>query len=352
MRLLSRHVSATVLMSILTVLLVVVSLDAMAAIIDGIGDLKGDYGFWAMLLHVFITLPGSIYQNLPFSALIGCLIGLGMLASNSELVVMRAAGISLLRVFSFVLKPVVALIIVGALIGEYAVPYTDQLAEARRSLLQGRQAQTASASGLWNKEGNEFVHVNVMLPGGDLYGLTRYRFEDGHIKEASFAARAEFRDDHWLERDVRITRFAPGSTVASLEAERRWGSRLSPDLLRLALLEAESLPIRDLRDYGNYLEDQGQDASRHWLAFWSKVFQPLTTASLVLIAVSFIFGPLRESTMGFRIFAGVVTGIVFSTSQQLLGPASLVYGFSPLWAVLVPIGLCVVVGLGLLRRVG
>src|SRR5690606_19194023 len=109
MRLLSRHVSATVLMSILTVLLVVVSLDAMAAIIDGIGDLKGDYGFWAMLLHVFITLPGSIYQNLPFSALIGCLIGLGMLASNSELVVMRAAGISLLRVFSFVLKPVVAL---------------------------------------------------------------------------------------------------------------------------------------------------------------------------------------------------------------------------------------------------
>lgn len=352
MSLLSRHVSLSVLMSILTVLLVVVSLDAMAAIIDGIGDLKGDYSFLAMLVHVFITLPGRIYQNLPFSALIGCLIGLGMLASNSELVVMRAAGVSLLRIFSFVLKPVIALIVLGALIGEYAVPYTEQLAEARRSLLQGRQAQTASASGLWNKEGNEFVHVNVMLPNGDLYGLTRYRFEAGRIREASFAAQAAFRGDHWLERDVRITRFEPSRTAASREAERRWESQLSPDLLRLALLEADSLPIRDLHDYGNYLEQQGQDASRHRLAFWGKALQPLTTGSLVLIAVSFIFGPLRESTMGFRIFAGVLTGIVFSTSQQLLGPASLVYGFSPLWAVLAPIGLCVLVGLGLLRRAG
>ncbi|MCK9563551.1 MAG: hypothetical protein M0R02_12630, partial [Bacteroidales bacterium] len=80
--------------------------------------------------------------------------------------------------------------------------------------------------------------------------------------------------------------------------------------------------------------------------------QPLTIASLVLIAVSFVFGPLRESTMGFRIFAGVIAGIVFSTSQQLLGPASLLYGFSPLWAVLIPVALSVLVGVVLLRRAG
>lgn len=349
---LRRHVGSTVLFSILIVLLVMVSIDGMASIIDGVGDLRGDYDFLALLVHVVLTMPGSIYQNIPFSGLIGCLIGLGLLASNSELVVMRAAGVSPVRIVSFVLRPLLVLIVAGVAIGEFVVPYAEQLAEARRALLMGRQSQMASSSGLWNREGDEFVHVGVMVPGGDVYGVTRYRFRDGDIAEVSFAAEATFQGDHWLERDVRSTHFEDGSTRAAEEDSRRWESALSPELMRLAFLEPESLPITDLLGYARYLETQNQDPSRHWLSFWHKALQPLTIASLVLIAVSFVFGPLRESTMGFRIFAGVVTGILFSTSQQLLGPASLVYGFSPLWAVLIPIALSIVVGVLLLRRAG
>ena len=54
--------------------------------------------------------------------------------------------------------------------------------------------------------------------------------------------------------------------------------------------------------------------------------------------------------MGFRIFAGVIVGIVFQTSQDLLGPASLVFGFSPLYAALAPIVICFIAGLLLLSR--
>ncbi|MEE4108795.1 MAG: LPS export ABC transporter permease LptG, partial [Halieaceae bacterium] len=59
---------------------------------------------------------------------------------------------------------------------------------------------------------------------------------------------------------------------------------------------------------------------------------------------------LRDGTLGFRIFAGVMTGVLFRLSQDLLGPASLVYGFSPLYAALTPVLLCVLVGTALLRR--
>ena len=349
---LRRHVATTVLFSVLVVLLVMVSIDGMASIIDGVGDLRGDYDFPALLVYVALTLPGSIYQNIPFSGLIGCLIGLGLLASNSELVVMRAAGLSPVRIVGFVLSPLLVLIAAGVLIGEYVQPYSEQLAETRRALLMGRQSQMASASGLWNREGDEFVHIGVMAPGGELYGVTRYRFRGGAIDEVSFAAEAAFQGDHWLERDVSITRFGDSRTSTTAEGNRRWESVLSPELMRLVFLEPDSLPITDLLGYARYLESQGQDASRHWLAFWNKALQPLTIASLVLIAVSFVFGPLRESTMGFRIFAGVIAGIVFSTSQQLLGPASLLYGFSPLWAVLIPVALSVLVGVVLLRRAG
>lgn len=351
MKRLSRYVSGTVFKAILLVLFIIVSVDVMAAIIDGVDDLRGDYTFVELLTYVFTTLPGRIYENIPFSALIGCLIGLGVLAGNSELVVMRTAGTSLLRIVGFVLKPVLLMIVVGVIIGEYLVPYTDQLAEGRKMLLRGDQDRYAGASGLWSREANDFIHVGVVLPNGRLYGVTRYRFdENGGIDQVSYAAEARFEGDHWLEEDAMTTFFRDGGTEVESYDRRRWHSNLSPDLLQLVAMPPDSLRMTSLYSYAVYLEQQEQDSGEHWLAFWHKALQPLTTISLVLIAVSFIFGPLRESTMGFRIFSGVLVGIVFNTSQQLLGPASLVYGFAPFWAVLLPILACVGVGLLLLRR--
>jgi len=351
---LSLYVSRTVFFAIFAVLAVVVAFDVMAAIIDGATDLKGDYRFPDVLAYVFTTLPRRIYENIPFAALIGCLLGLGLLASSSELVVMRAAGVSLLRIVTFVLQPVLLFILVGVLLGEYAVPYTEQLAEGRRAMLQGSQKRLA-AGGIWSREGDEFIHVNVVFPGGDLAGVSRYRFSEDKermLEEASFAESANFLGDRWEERDVAVTVFSEEGTEVEHMATRIWHSNLSPGLMRLGLMEADSLSISELYQYANYLEHQEQRPDRHWLAFWNKVLQPLTTLSLVLIAVSFIFGPLRESTTGLRIFSGVITGIVFSTCQDLLGPASLVYGFSAFWAVVVPILFSTAFGLFLLRRAG
>ncbi len=351
MKRLSRYVSATVFKAILMVLVVVVAVDVMAAIIDGAEDIRGDYTFIELLKYVFTTLPGRIYENLPLSVLIGCLVGLGVLAGNSELVIMRTAGVSLLRIVGFVLKPALVVIAAGVIIGEYLVPYTDQLAEGRRMLLQGDQERLAGVSGLWNREGNDYIHVGVVLPNGRLYGVTRYRFsDDGEIRQVSHAAEARFQGGHWLELDGKTTYFREGATTVEAFDRRQWQSNLSPDLLRLVSMAPESLPMTNLYSYAVYLERQAQESGKHWLAFWHKALQPLTTIGLVLIAVSFIFGPLRESTMGFRIFTGVLVGIVFNTSQEFLGPASLVYGFAPFWAVLAPALVCVLIGLVLLRR--
>ncbi|MGB2130167.1 MAG: LptF/LptG family permease, partial [Marinobacterium sp.] len=104
--------------------------------------------------------------------------------------------------------------------------------------------------------------------------------------------------------------------------------------------------------YSRYLEEQGVNADSYLLAFWSKLLQPLAILALVLIGVSFIFGPLRSVTVGQRVIAGVVFGLVFKFAQDLLGPASTVFGFPPLIAVVIPILLCTGAGLWLLRRAG
>lgn len=76
----------------------------------------------------------------------------------------------------------------------------------------------------------------------------------------------------------------------------------------------------------------------------------MVTAALVLMAISFIFGPLRSVTLGQRVFTGVLVGFVFRIAQDLLGPSSQVFGFPPLLAVVIPAGICALAGVWLLRR--
>lgn len=186
-----------------------------------------------------------------------------------------------------------------------------------------------------------------------LLGVTRYRFDkERHLLSASFAVKANFNQDYWLLSDVATTVFHDRSTEVIKAPEERWDVSLNPQLLNTVVLAPDALSISGLWSYIHYLKDQGLSNGRYWLAFWVKVLQPLVTAALVLMAISFIFGPLRSVTLGQRVFTGVLVGFAFKIAQDLLGPASLVFGFSPLFAVLLPAGICALAGFWLLRRAG
>lgn len=351
MRHLNRYIASTVIGAVAVVLMVVVALDAISALVDELGDISASYNFTEILIYVGLTLPGRIYEQIPMASLIGCLVGLGMLAGTSELTIMRAAGVSVWRITWSVMKPAMVFIGLGILLGEAIIPLTDQIADSRRALVQGDDKALQSRHGLWNREGSEFMHFNAVLPNGKLFGVTRYQFNDqNQLLASSFAQTVIYQGDHWLEEGVKETRLTPEGSMLHQYSTRKWQTDLNPELLNVLVLEPDELSIRDLYTYSDYLASQNIDSKEYRLAFWKKLLQPLATASLVLIAVSFIFGPLREVTMGYRIFSGVIVGIVFRTSQDLLGPSSLVFGFSPLLAVSIPLMICFAVGILLLRR--
>lgn len=355
MRRLSRHVGSNIFFAIAMALLVLVGLDVLAAIIDEAGDTRHNYHFGDALIYVGTKLPSTIYEYIPFASLIGCLFGLGMLATNSEVIVMRASGVSLLRIVFFVIRPVLLFVLLAAAIGEYFSPYLDQLAEGRREYLRKGESALDSSSGLWNHEGTEFMHFNAVFPGGVLFGVSRFQFNDDRsLQEASFSSRATYNasENVWVEENVSITRFEDNSTQTDKQITRRWDSELTPEVLALNILPPDSLSIASLYQYIKFLDQQSVENAQYKLAFWSKVLQPLVIVGLVLIGISFVFGPLRDSTMGFRIFIGVVVGVSFRIIQDMLGPFSIVFGFSPLLAVLLPVVFCVSVGLYLLRRSG
>jgi lipopolysaccharide export system permease protein len=352
MSIVDRYVGRTVLAAIALMLLAIVGLDMIFRLIDELTNLGGDYQYLQALTYALMTTPSRINEMLPMSALVGCLAGLGSMATSSELVVMRAAGISTGRLIWSAMKPAILLLAVAMLVSEFIAPKLDQMAESGREMKKNHAQSLISGAGLWNREGNEFMHFNVVQPNGVLYGVSIFRYdEERRLQSAIFAKRATYVGNEWLLEKVKGTTFSENRTDKVEHKTIKWRSQLSPDLLDLVSLEAKDLSLRGLWRYSNYLGRQGLANSEYRLAFWQKALLPLSTLSLVLVAISFIFGPLRSVTMGFRIFCGVLVGIVFRTTQNMLGPASVVYGFAPFFSSLIPITICVLVGILLLRRV-
>ena len=350
---LDRYIGTSVFFAILAVLGIIVGLALLFAYIDELGDISATYGLLDAGVWVLLTIPRRIYEMLPMAALIGCLIGLGNLASSSELTIMRAAGVSIRRIVWAVMKPMLVIMLAGVLIGEYLAPWSENLAQANRAMAQGGGEAQSSKRGLWHRQGDEFIHINAVQPNGVLLGVTRYQFDaQRNLLSASFARRALFQSDHWQLEDVVTTQLQEQSTAVDNSPSQRWDVQLNPQLLGTVVLEPEALSVTGLWRYIHYLADQGLANGRYWLAFWTKILQPLVTAALVLMAISFIFGPLRSVTLGQRVFTGVLVGFVFKIGQDLLGPSSLVFGFPPLLAVLIPAAICALAGLVLLRRAG
>lgn len=351
MRRLDRYVGGTVLSSILLVLAIIVGLDAMTAFIDESQKTTENYTFFDVTSYVLLTIPGRIYEYVPFAALIGCLIGLGQLASSSEIVVMRSAGVSVARLVWIVMQPTLLVALSGFLIGEYVAPQAEQVAQSQKAIALSRGEGILGSRGLWNREGNTYMSFNTVEANGVVHGINLLQFNDSREMQSSLRAeRAVYQGGHWLMEKVIETHFTSWETTQSQHITRRWETGITPELLTMVVVAPEQLPAKDLYRYSRYLFQQGLDSDDYRLALWKKLLQPLAIAGLVLVAISFIFGPLRDGTMGFRIFVGVIIGIIFRTLQDLLGPASLVFGFSPVYAALFPILICVVAGVLMLRK--
>ncbi len=350
MRKLDRYISRNVLGATVIVLLILVFLEALFSFLGQLDDVRGNYQSLDALIFTLLMIPKKLYELIPVSALVGCLVGLGSMASNSELVVMRAAGVSLWRILGAVMKPTLVMIFTGLILGEYLAPMAEQVGETRKAIARSADG-TYTGEGFWHREGHEYMYFNAVEPNGVLYGVSRYVFDDDmKLQESSFAKRGIYQGDHWLLENVTTISRKDEQFITEESLVEPWDTSLTTTLLKVVVVKPEALPISGLLTYTQYLAAQGLDAGEYDLALWTKLLQPLSILSLVIVGISFVFGPLRSVSMGLRIFSGVITGIVFMIVQNLMGPSSLVFGFPPVLSVMIPIIICLLAGALMLRR--
>ena len=352
MKQLSSYIWRAVMMPALVMIAALVGLDCLFSFVHELDFLRGNYQAWQALQYVLTSIPHRISEFLPMAVLLGTLIGLGLLANSGELTVIRAAGVSTLRIGWMVFRPAILLLVLGVLNGEFVAPYAEQIAQSNRSLAESSGEVIRSKYGFWHREGEEFIHINAVQPNGVLYGLTRYRYRNGLVlAEASYVQRAIYQGDSWFLENVRGSRLGDGGMEIYHRDSGVWKTDVTPQLLSFLILDPAQLSYSNLYRYANYLQSQGLEAAEYRLSFWQKTLMPVATLAMVLIAISFVFGPLRQVTMGLRLTAGIFASLLFHYGQQFFGHLSLVFHTPPLLAALLPVLICAVIGVILIIRV-
>ena len=352
MNVLERYIGKTILGSIMLTLFMLVGLGAIIKFVEEFRAVgTGKYDGLMAAYYTFLTIPRDIETFFPIAALLGSLMGLGGLASRSELVVMQSSGFSRFRIGLAVMKTAIPLVIFTMVIGEWGVPQTEQYARNMRSIAQSGGTMLATQGGFWAKDGNNFIYIRQIKNEKQLNNVLIYEFDKRELKSILSAASAVYQDDKgWLLQKVQKSTIG-NTIVQGKEQDQHWQTSITPSKLGIVSLKPESLSISGLADYVGFLKETGQDPKRFEITFWNKVYQPISMAVMMLLAISFIFGPLRSSTMGAKIVIGIIAGFAFYVSNIVFGNLSLVLSWLPVpVGALIPSILCIIIVWWLLSK--
>lgn len=353
MRLVERYIARCVATYTGTVMVVLLSIYTVLALLDELAEAgRGSYTAGRAVVYVVLTLPGGFYELLPAAALLGSVLGLGALAGASELTAMRAGGLPMSRLVGAAIRVAVVLMAMAALTGEYIAPPMEQYAKMMKSAALSGGTASRSGHGFWLRNGNTFVHVGEVYRPARLADISVYELDRSRrLTSAVRAERAAFVAGAWRLHDVHWTHLEErGARVGSAQSAD-WKTFVRPDLVALLAVDPGDLSVAELWRYVDFLRGNRQDASRYELALWTKVVVPVSTGVLVFVAVPFVFGPLRSVSVGQRVLAGTVAGLLFHLANQLLSHMALVYGLSPVVSATLPTALFFVGAILLLRRV-
>lgn len=327
MDILNKYIGKTVVVSILTVLLILLGVESFLELASELKDVgKGNFDLWQAASNVPLMVPTDIYELFPMSALIGCLMGLGKLANQSELIVMSAAGVSRWQIIHALLRVALILLLFVTLLGEGVAPFAQHYAKDSKTIAVSSGQTFKTASGVWFRDGNNFIFVRDIYVDHRLNDVTRYQFNDNkQLVLASHAYKGIYERGNWFFYDVHQSVINNDHVVSKTIPKQLWDIHLDKRLLGLSNISPSQMTLWKLYSYIHYRHKNDLGTGLYEFEFWKRLTQPLSSLVMIFLAVPFIFGPLRTVSMGLRVVVGVVVGFGFYILNQFFGPISQVY---------------------------
>lgn len=315
--------------------------------LDDIG--KGSFGIFECIKCVLFEMPYQVYLFFPMASLLGCLTGLGVLANNHELIVIRSAGYSIGKVSAAVLKGAMLVIVLTTFIGETVAP---KLVEYAQDLKENAMFESNSLrKNSWIKVENDYIKIGKIISNTKLLDVYQFKIDNQHnLCFARHINNLEFKDGQWIASDVNESNFKDAKIITRQKHQEVWDKNLKPEVFTHAVLEPEEMTLPQLHQFLHSHEKISKTFLNYSVCYWQRLILPFTTAVMMILAIPFIFGPLRSSTMGSNLLTGAAIGFGFYILNRIFGTVIQVFQLPGMVAAISPTLFFAALGLIILRR--
>ncbi len=327
---------------LLAILLVLASFLGLFAFFDLINELdnigRGNYGLEHAVLYTLLTLPGRVYETLPIAVLIGGLYALTTLARHSEITVLRASGLSTLRLLWLLARIGFPCALLTFLTGEFIAPPAERAAQELKLAARSQLLTSEFRSGFWIKDEHNFVNVGNVTPDGALRQIRIFEFDDKRVLlSVSEAERGVYvQPEGWTLSKVSRTEFSPGGPRVHRYDKLVWESGLSPDVMSVMLVVPERMSAWKLWLYIQHLIENRQETGRYEIALWKKFTYPLACLVMVALALPFAYMHNRSAPVSIKVFTGVMIGVLFHMLNGLFSNLGTINSWPPSAAAITP----------------
>jgi len=316
---------------------------------------QGDYTTTKAAIYVLADLPAVIYSHSSVVILLGCLLALGYLASTSQLVIVRGGGVSIMQIAKIVIRSAILFIAVIIFIGEIISPITTQYAESSRAKALGNNISVINQQGFWIKDGNSIINVKKNF-GGHVFGdITLIKLsEPNQLDSVAYSKKAIFNGNNLDFENTINYELNRNDKFVSIQSEqyKKYNTQVSFDQELIASLKKEphELSTWNLYKQISFLTNNNLTAKAFEVELYKRIMKPITLIAMLLFSMLFIFGSLRDSSLGKKIFLGVMISLFFELASRIGGMLSLRFDYNPLLSASIPTAIVLVVAFILLRR--
>ncbi|MDC0981747.1 LPS export ABC transporter permease LptG [Candidatus Pseudothioglobus singularis] len=342
MKIKDRYIANTLLTYSIVVLLVWLSIYSFFNFLAELNTVGTDnYTILEAFKYIVLQLPEVAYDQISPVILLGCVLGMGHLATTGQLIILRASGISILKITWLTLKNAIIFLIFLTLIGELVAPTLTTYAENERSNALGQNSLSNSQDGFWIRDGDNFINVENNVDGSLFNGITVIELNKSNKIKRVIESKSAIFDGQNINMDS-TNIFSINSTNLfddiALKDRNLYKKRVAfdQDLIESLEKEPKDLTTLTIVKQIQFLTDNKLRAEVFEVELYKRLVKPITLVAMVLLAMLFIFGSTRDATLGRKIFFGVAIGLSFELISRIGGALALSLNFSPLLITFVP----------------
>jgi len=342
MKIRDRYIAKTLLTYTIIVLVVWISIYSFfnfLAELNSVG--REGYTILSAFTYIILQLPEVAYRQASPIILLGCILGMGHLATTGQLLIFRVSGASILKIILLTLKNSLIFMLFFISIGEFLAPISSSFAENSRSNALGNSSASISQEGFWIRDGDNFINVKKNINGTLFSEITVIEVGSSNKIDRVIKSENAVFDGNSLEMTDSEIFSIDGSSFSddiSLKERNSYNKTVSfdQDLIESLEKEPEDLSTWTLVKQIRFLSDNKLRSGVFEVELYKRLIQPVTLIAMILLAMLFIFGSTRDVTLGRKIFFGVTLGLSFEMLSRIANSMALGFDFNPLVSAILP----------------